>query len=186
MTPEMDELTHKYLNGKINGQDYAAMQAAAFICPASEDTHHKRREAFQLRAKEAEAEGFHIPDIFRKRVLADDYVDRLHHNCIWLRMPEELWRLPSDPSQLVFLAFSECQGCCNWHLLLAPNGSHCMVCCENPFGVVSNWMGGVPDYSQWIVEKCADSIEEWLYHYFKESSADDRQYLKSLEPYHSD
>jgi len=185
MTPVMEDLAHRYANGQINGQDYVAMQAAFFIRPRAEDTHRQRRDAFRLRAADAAAEGFQVPENFRQLVLTDAYVDRLHHNCIWLQMPEELWRLPSDPSQLVFLAFTEGQGCCHWHLLLNPDGSHCMICSEHPFGVRSNWMGSVPDYSKWVVQKGADSIEEWLYHYFKESSEHDRQYLSRLEPYHS-
>ena len=120
VTPVMEELADKYRNGQINGQDYAAMQAATFILPMSKAAHQQRREAFLARAAEAESDGFVIPDTFRKLVLTDTYVDRLHHNCIWLEMPEELWRLPSDPSRLVFLGFTEGQGCCNWHLLLAP------------------------------------------------------------------
>jgi hypothetical protein len=183
MTPVIEELAERYLNGQITGRDYVAMQAAAFIRPKSQEVHRTRRSTFELRAAKAEAEGFVIPDVFRTLVQTDAYVDRLHHNCIWLQMPEELWRLPCDPSQLVFLAFTEGQGCCNWHLLLAPDGSHCVVCCEHPFGVPSNWAGEVPDYSQWTIEKCADSIEEWLYHYFKEAAEHDQGYVESLEPY---
>lgn len=183
-TPVIEELAHKYLNGQITGQDYVAMQAAAFIRPKPHDNHQQRRNTFSRRAAEAEADGFVIPDVFRELVENDAYVDRLHHNCIWLQMPGELWRLPADPSRLVFLAFTEGQGCCNWHLLLAPDGSHCMVCCEHPFGVPSNWPGSVPDYSKWKVEQCADSIEEWLYHYFRESAEHDREYIERLRPYH--
>lgn len=185
MTPVIEELAHKYVSGQLNGGDYVALQAAAFIRPKSQDHHHKRRDTFRRRAAEAEAAGFRIPEVFRELVETDAYVDRLHHNCIWLRMPEELWRLPSDPSLVVFLAFVEGQGCCNWHLLLAPDGSHCMVSCEHPFGVPSCWPGSrVPDYSKWVVEQCAASIEEWLYHYFRESAEHDQHYIKSLEPYH--
>ena len=59
-----------------------------------------------------------------------------------------------------------------------------MVCCEHAFGVPSWWPGSVPDYSKWKVEQCADSIEEWLYHYFRESAEHDRKYIEQLEPYH--
>jgi hypothetical protein len=183
-TTVIEELAHKYLNGQLTGRDYVAMQAAAFIRPKSQDYHQKRRHTFRRRVAEAEADSFRIPDVFRELVETDAYVDRLHHNCIWLQMPEELWRLPSDPSHLVFLAFIEGQGCCNWHLLLAPDGSHCMVSSEHPFGVPSWWPRSVPDYSKWKVEQCADSIEEWLYHYFRESAEHDRQYIERLQPYH--
>ena len=184
VTPVMEDLADKYLSGQISGQDYLAMQAAAFIRPKSHEFHSERRTTFELRTTEAEAKGFVIPDVFRELVLTDVYVDRLHHNSIWLEMPEELWRLPSEPSLLVFLALTEGQGCCNWHLLLAPDGSHSMICCEHPFGLPSNWPGGVPDHGKWRVELCADSIEEWLFHYFKDCAKHDRQYLERLEPYH--
>lgn len=189
MTPVMVEMAQKYQRGEWTKtpQHYAPMQAAYFIQPKSPDFHKKRRDSFRSRAAEAEADGFVVPDNFRELVETDAYVDRLHHNTIWLEMPQELWRLPSDPSHVVFLAFTEGQGCCNWHLLLAPDGSHSMVSCEHPFGVPSNWpRHAVPDYSQWKVERCADSIEEWLCHYFLDSAAHDRHYIERLRPYHSD
>ncbi|MDX1930615.1 MAG: hypothetical protein SFV81_29090 [Pirellulaceae bacterium] len=184
MTPVIEDLAQKYLNGQITGPDYAAMQAAAFIRPRSQDSHQKRRNTFRQRVAEAEAEGFVIPGIFRELVETDAYVDRLHHNTIWLQMPEELWQLPSDRSLLVFLAFTEGQGCCHWHLLLARDGSHSMVSCEYPFGLRSIWPGSLPDYSKWTVDRCAGSIEEWLYHFFLESAEHDRRYIERLRPYH--
>lgn len=90
MTPVIEEMAVKYLNGQISWPDYAPMQAAAFIRPKSQDQHRKRRDTFRLRAAEAEVDGFRIPDVFRELVETDAYVDRLHHNCIWLQMPEEL------------------------------------------------------------------------------------------------
>ena len=100
-------------------------------------------------------------------------------------MPEELWQLPADTSQMVFLIFRESQGCCYWHLLLDRSGTHSVVCCEHPFGIRSGWMGGdVPDYSEWTVERCADSVEEWLYHYFVDCELHNEMYLAHLAPYH--
>ena len=186
ITPAIENLARRYREGQIVPQDYAAMQSAAFILPNSLEEHEERRRSFRARTAEAEAQGFTIPSVFRQLVETDAWVDRLHHNCIWMEMPEELWRLPSDPDCLVFLAFTEGQGCCNWHLLLAPDGTHSMVSCEHPFGMPSNWPGHVPDYSQWTVERCADSIEEWLYHYFQESAEHDVGYVKHLRPYHTD
>ncbi len=186
ITPVIEDLAERYLGGQLVPQDYIAMQAAAFIRPSAPEVHQKRRDTFHARAAEAEAQGFVIPNVFRQLVETDAWVDRLHHNCIWMEMPEELWRLPSDPDSLVFLAFTEGQGCCNWHLLLAPDGTHSMVSCEHPFGMPSAWPGHVPDYSQWTVEQCADSIEEWLYHYFQESAEHDAGYVKRLRPYHTD
>ena len=185
ITPVIEEMAQKYVKAQFTGQTMGAMQAAYFLQPRPQEFHRKRRDAFRLRAAEAEADGFVIPDIFRELVETDAYVDRLHHNTIWLEMSEELWRLPSDPSRSVFLAFVEGgHGGYNYHLLLAPDGSHCVVSCVHPFGVPSNWPVSVPDYSQWTVERCADSIEEWLYHYFLESAEHDRGYIERLRPYH--
>ena len=187
MTPTMEEMAQKYQSGEWikTPEHYAPMQAAYFLRPRSQDDHRRRRDTFRSRVAEAEADGFLVPDIFREFVETDAYVDRVHHNTIWLQLPEELWRLPSDPSRVVFLAFTEGQGCCNWHLLLASDGSHSMISCEHPFGLPSNWpRRAVPDYNQWKVELCADSVEEWLYYYFLDSAEHDRHYIERLRPYH--
>lgn len=80
----------------------------------------------------------------------------------------------------MFLAFVEGQEYCSWHLLLSKDGAHQIACCEHPFGLTSIWPNGIPDYSKWEVEICADSIEEWLYHYFCESEQRNQRYLKHL------
>lgn len=187
MTPVIEEMARQYESGEWIKTPllYASMQAAYFLRPKSPAIHQKRRETFRKRAAEAAAAGYVIPAAFRELVETDAYVDRLHHNTIWLEMPEELWRLPSDPSRLVFLAFVEGHAGCGWHLLLAPNGTHSMIYCDYPFGLPSNWPGRkVPDYSQWPVAHCADSIEAWLYHYFLDSADHDRHYRERLRPFH--
>ena len=158
------------------------MQSAAFLKPTSSLDHAARRTRFSQLVEHARSEGFSLPQTFVTFVETDEYVDRIHHNTIWLQLPEELWRLPSDPTKLMFLAFTEGQGCCAWHILLSNDGTHKMVCSEHPFGLVSNWAGEVPDHSEWNVEICADSVEEWLYHYFIESAGCDQQYLHHLAP----
>ncbi len=52
------------------------------------------------------------------------------------------------------------------------------------YGLRSIWPGSLPDYSKWTVDRCAGSIEEWLYHYFLESAEHDRRYIERLRPYH--
>ena len=184
-TSEMSALAERYLNGQFNWPEYRPMQSAAFLKPESDSNHATRRTKFSQLIELAGNEGFSLPKTFTTLVQTDEYVDRIHHNTIWLELPEELWRLPSDPTKLMFLAFTEGQGCCAWHLLLSNDGTHQMACCEHPFGLVSIWPGGkVPDYTKWKVEICADSIEEWLYYYFKESAEFDQKYLKNLAPYH--
>lgn len=185
MTPVIEEMAQQYKSGEWTKtpQHYGPMQAAYFLRPRPEEEHRRRRDTFRRLAAEAEADGFVVPDVFRTFVETDAYVDRVHHNTIWLEMPEELRRLPSDPSRVVFLAFVEGHAGCGWHLLLAPGGSHCMVDCEYTFGQPSAWPR-LPDYSNWKVNRCADSIEEWLYHYFLDSTEDDRRYIERLRPYH--
>lgn len=184
-TPEMGVLAERYLaGGKLDFQDYMPMQSAAFLKPQSAASHEARRSKFSRLVELAKSEGFLLPRIFVEFVETDEYVDRIHHNTIWLQLPEELWRLPSDPTKLMFLAFTEGQGCCAWHLLLSNDGTHQMACCEHPFGLVSIWPREIPDYTKWEVEICADSIEEWLYHYFKASADFDQTYLEHLAPYH--
>jgi len=186
MTPIIEEMAHKYESREWTKtpQHYGPMQAAYFLRARSPDSHQKRRDTFRLRAAEADADGFVVPHIFRELVETDAYVDRLHHGTIWLEMPQELCRLPSDPSRVVFLAFTEGHAGCGWHLLLAPDGSHAVVFCKYTFGQPSIWPRP-PDYSKWEVTRCADSIEEWLYHYFLDSAEDDRRYIELLRPYHA-
>ena len=190
LTPEIQKLAVPYPPGKIDPTDYLAKQAARFIQPLSREKHQERKDAFVRLSEEAVSAGFVIPENFRKLVETDAFIDRIHHNTIWLQMPQELWPLPADPSQLVFLAFVEGQGCCYWHLLLSVDGSHEMVCCEEPFGLLTDWplMTGdsrnVPDFSNWMVERCADTIEEWLYHFFNECAEHNRRYIDHLKPYH--
>ncbi len=139
----IEDLAQKYLNGQITGPDYAAMQAAAFIRPRSQDSHQKRRNTFRQRVAEAEADGFVIPGIFRELVETDAYVDRLHHNTIWLQMPEELWQLPSDRSLLVFLASRKAR-MLQLALVVSERRVSFHGICEYPFGLRSIWPGSLP------------------------------------------
>lgn len=183
-TNEMERLADRYINNEIDWRHYPAFQAAAFLRPKTRTEHERRRTAFRRLRHDAEAEGFSLPDVFCELVETDSSIDRLHHNTIRFQLPEELWRLPADPSRLMFLMFSEGQGCCHWHLLLSRDGTHCVACSPHPFGCPSAWASGkVPDYSQWEVHLCADSVEEWLFHFFNEASEQDRQYLEHLKGY---
>lgn len=187
MTPVIEKMAQQYESGEWTKTPllYGPMQSAYFLQPRPPEQHQRRRDTFRQRVAEAEADGFAVPQVFRTFVETDAYVDRVHHNTIWLEMPEELWRLPSDPSRTVLLGFVEGHAGCGWHLLLAPDGSHSMFFCDYPFGLPSNWPNrAVPDYSEWKVKRCADSIEEWLYHYFLDSADHDRRYIERLKPYH--
>ena len=183
-TAQMERLANRYVNNEIDWRYYPAFQAAAFLRPKTESEHKRRRAQFDELRRSAEAQGFSVPSVFCELVDTDNYVDRLRHNAIWLELPEELWRLPAEPSQVMFLMFTEGQGCCHWHLLLKPDRTHSVVCSQHAFGCRSAWMSGnVPDYSKWEVHLCADSVEEWLYHFFTEASEHDKQYLDRLSSY---
>jgi hypothetical protein len=186
-TSQMADMADRYVSNVPHAIDYRfypAFQAAAFLRPQTPAQHEKRRTHFASLRQQAEAMGFQLPESLIRLVTTDAYVDRLHNNTIWLDLPEELWPLPADPEKLVFLVFSEGQGCCNWHLLLAPDHSHCVVGCEAPFGVRSVWGSGiVPDYSKFEVKLCADSFDDWLYFFFRDCEKDDRHYLESLNDY---
>lgn len=187
MTPMLAEMARKYQSGEWTQtpQHYAAMQAAYFVQPKSPEFHQRRRDTFHARTAEAAAIGLVVPENFRKLVETDASIDRLHHNTIWLEMPQQLWRLPNDPSRLVFLAFIEGHAGCGWHLLLGEDGSHGVGFCEHPFGLPSSWPNRqVPDYSQWKMMRCADTIEEWLYYYFLDCAEHDRQYIDRLRPFY--
>lgn len=182
-TPYMESLADDYLNCRFTGHDYVAKQSAAFLKPASETSHLERLSRFgDLEVRVIEM-GFKVPTAFKTLITDKDVADRIHHNTIWPTVPEELCLMPSDRSKLLFLAFEEGQGCCNWHLLLSKNGQHNVVCCDHPFGMPSNWPNGAPDSSSWIVDLCADSIEEWLFHYFAECKLHNDSYVANLKAY---
>jgi len=181
-TSRMAAIADRYESGDIDGAFYPAFQAASFLRPRSPTQHEERRTQFASLGQQVEAMGFQLPESLIRLIETDNYVDRLHHNTIWLDLPDELWRLPADPEKLMFLVFREGQGCCYWHLLLAPDHSHCVVCCEAAFGVPSVWHT-VPDFSKFEVELCADRLDEWLYYFFRESADHDRHYIQWLDDY---
>lgn len=180
-TPEMEEMADRYIAGDIQWESYAAQQAAQFLRPRSKEQHETRRNQFAELHQQVETMGYSLPKSLCTLVNNDSYMDRLHHNTIWLSFPQELWQLPSQSDKLMFLVFSECQGCGHWHLLLAPDHSHCVVVCEEAFGCPSDWPGEIPDFGKFEIKLCADSFDEWLTHYFLDSARDDAFYLRELE-----
>ena len=129
-TSEIAAMADRYESHDIDWAFYPAFQAASFIRPRPPAEHEKRRAKFASLRQQLEAMGFQLPRSLIALIETDNYVDRLRHNTIWLRLPDELWRLPADPEKLMFLVFSEGQGCCHWHLLLASDRTHCVVCCD--------------------------------------------------------
>jgi hypothetical protein len=182
-TSEMAAMADRYESHSIDWTFCPAFQAACFLRPESAAQHETRRRKFASLRQQVESMGFQLPTSVVVLVETDEYVDRLHHNTIWLKLPDEIWPLPAEPEKIMFLVFSEGQGCCHWHLLLAPDHTHVVVCCEEAFGCPSVWPGKVPDFSKFEVTQCADSFDEWLYYFFRESAEHDRQYLQRIDEY---
>jgi hypothetical protein len=183
-TAEMDVIADRYKSHDIDWQYYPAFQAAAFLQPKSAQQHSDRRQRFQSLKASVESEGFIIPDELTRLLTTDAIIDRLHHNCVWPTLPDEVVRLPSDSRFAVFLFLIEGQACGIWHLLLSPDGSHRVVTADNSFGCPSSYPPArAPDPATFRVYRCMDSINRLLYHYFRESAQHDVQYVVRLQQY---
>lgn len=183
-TPPMRVVAEKYFAHQTDWRYYPAFQAAAFLMPKTPEQHTQRREQFSLLKQSAEAQGFSIPEAITKLFMTDELIDRLHHNCVWPSLPEELMRLPADPRFGVLLFLIEGQGCGIWHLLLAPDGTHRVVSASGRFGCIKGFPPGhMPDFATFEVNDCMDSVNRLLYHYFVESARHDKTYVERLEQY---
>jgi hypothetical protein len=183
-TDDMAVIANRYKAHDIDWRYYPAFQAAAFLQPKTAEEHGKRKDQFLALKDSAESQGFSVPDALTRLMTTDEYIDRLHHNCIWPSLPEKVIRLPSDPTFAVFLFLREGQGCGIWHLLLSPDGSHTVIDADARFGCTSGYPPGrVRDPATIRVFQCMDSINRLLYHYFLESARDNLHYLRCLEEY---
>lgn len=177
------QLAQQYENGDLSG-GYVTSQIAYFRRPQSKQRHRDRREHFARLKHVVASRGLTLPAAFIKLVETDDYIDRLRHNTIWLRLPDEVVPLPADPARQMFLIFSEGQGCGYWHLLLAPDGTHVVAYADEPFGLQDIYPAGhAPDLAALKVFQCAMTFEAWIVHYFLDCSEDDRHYEELLVKY---
>jgi hypothetical protein len=177
------ELAGRYEKGDFAG-GYLTSQIACFRRGSTAEQHQKRREKFRRLKAEVDQLGLLLPDAYIELVESDDYVAKLRHNCIWLRLPDELAGLPSYQQYKLFLIFAEGQGCGYWHLLLGPDRGHVVTYSEHPFGLRGMFLPGYePDLASIEVYKCADSFSQWIVNFFAESVEGDRQYEKILEKY---
>ncbi len=159
-------------------------QIAYFRRGPSPDQHQKRREKFRQLKAEVGRRGLVLPEALVELVESDDYISRLRHNCIWIKLPDELVPLPSDPAQTLFMIFGEGQGCGYWHLLLARDGGHVVTYSEHPFGSINIYPSDYqPDLESFNVYRCADSFAQWIVNFFEESIKDDRHYEEMLRKY---
>lgn len=177
------DLAARYEKGDFSG-GYLSSQIAFFRRGPSAVEHQKRREELRRLQAEVDRRGLVLPKAFVELVESDDYVSRLRHNCIWIRLPDELVPLPSDPDYTLFLIFGEGQGCGYWHLLLAPDGGHIVVFSDHHFGLRNMYPGGYePDLASFTVYRCADSFSQWIVNFFAESIEEDRHYEEMLKKY---
>lgn len=183
-TDDMAVIAQRYKSNDINWKYYPAFQAAAFLQPNNTQQHSQRKEQFLALKESAETQGFSLPDTLTRLMTTDEYIDRLHHNCIWPSLPEEIIRLPSHPQFAPFLFLIEGQGCGIWHLLLSPDGSHTVINADGRLGCSLGYPPGrVRDPATIQVFQCMDSVNRLLYHYFIASAHHDQHYLRVLDEY---
>jgi hypothetical protein len=176
-------LASQYERGDFSG-GYLTSQAAFCRRGPTVQSHQERREKFGHLRAEVDRLGLVLPDAYVELVESDDYVARLRHNTIQLRLPDELAPLPSNPDHVLFLIFAEGQGGGYWHLLLPPDGGHVVTFSEHPFGLRNVFVKGYePDPASFEVYQCAESFSQWIVHFFAESIESDRQYEEILEKY---
>jgi hypothetical protein len=177
------ELASRYDKGDFSG-GYIASQIAFFRCGPSAENHHRRRARFQRMKAEVDRRGLVLPQAYVDLVESDDYVSRLRHGNIWLRIPDELVPLPSAPDHVLYLIFYESQGCDYWHLLLSPDGGHVVTYSKHDFGIryeSTYWQE--EDLASIEVYQCAESFAAWIVNYFAECLEHDRHYEDLLKEY---
>jgi hypothetical protein len=174
-------LAAQYELGDFSG-GYITSQIAFFRRGPTPERNRERREKFRRLRTEVDRCGLTLPDAFVELVESDDAVARLRHDTIWLRLPDELAPLPSDPDCRLFLIFSESQGGGYWYLLLARDGGHAVAYSElYPFGIHNAFLPGYePDLHSVEVYQCAGSFPEWIVNFFAECEKVDRKYEKML------
>lgn len=183
-TDAMASLASRYRAHDIDWRYYPAFQAAAFLQPKTAEQHAERRKQFLSLKSSAESQGFTVPESLTKLYTTDAFIDRLHHNCVWPSLPEEIVRLPSNPDFAVFLFLIEGQACGIWHLLLAPDGSHTVITADARFGCIRGYPPGrIRDPATFNVCQCVDTLNRLLYQFFIDSAQHDLQYIRRLQQY---
>ena len=104
-----------------------AYQRAAAIRGPSIENHKERRQRFAELRTEVGQLGFSFPADFVTLMVTDEYVNRLRFGCHWIELPEFTCRCPVDDTHLMVLFLCEAQGCDYTHLLLGPDGTHCVT-----------------------------------------------------------
>jgi hypothetical protein len=174
------DLARRYEQGDFSGGYLTSQNAYIRRGPPAEE-HRKRREKFRWLKAEVERLGLTLPEAYMELVQSDDFVARLRHNSIWLRLPDELVPLPASPERKLFLIFREGQGCGYWYLLLAPDGGHIVAFSEEPLGLRNAYSkGDAPDPATVEIFQCAETFTQWIVNFFVACREEDVYYDQLL------
>jgi hypothetical protein len=176
------DLASRYEKGDFSG-GYVASQVAYFRRGPTPERHRERHERFRRLKEEVDRCGLVLPAAYIELVERDDFVSRLRHNTIWLRLPSRLVPLSSRPDHRLFLIFAEGQGCGFWHLLLALDGGHVVTFSKLSFDPNSYPGGRAPEPSPSNLYQCAENFSQWIVNYFAECVEGDRHYDRLLEEF---
>lgn len=183
LTDEELELAAKYERSDISG-GYIRSQVAHFRKPKSAQRHSERKARLATIIAATESQGLALPESFLKLTQTNDYIDRIRHNLIWLRLYPILVPFPHAPEYKLVEIFYEGQGCGYWALLLGPDRSHCVVFYGDSLNTESSYPHGhAPDYSDFSFYRCAASFDQWLAYYFLDCHNSDQTYENLLKQF---
>ena len=183
-TPAIQKLAERYAASDIDFCYYPAFQAASFIQPTPLEKHVERRTKFELLSNDLKSQGFRLPESLTRLFRSDDYIDRLHHNCIWPMLPDRIERFARDPRYALLLFMIKGQACGIWHLILSPDGGQMVVNADECIGCPSsNPDHKSPDSDSIKIYRCMDSISHFHYHDVVTCFILDSHYKKRLDEY---
>lgn len=127
LTPEQQSWLEADLTVPHSMLTLMAYQRAAAIRGPSKKCHQERRQRLNQLEAEARALGFELPQSFVTLLRNDRYINRLRFGCHWIELPDFICPCPLDEKFIMVLFLCEAQGCNYTHLLLGPDGSHCVT-----------------------------------------------------------
>ena len=144
------------------GQDLIARTRAVAIRGPTPQEHAQRRERFAELRAEVERRGFLLPPEFITLMESDEYVRRLRLGCHLVELGEFLCPFPGAEDHILFLFLCEWEGCAYTHLLLRPDGSHCVTRTGHWYGQHPNPPGARSSRHAMKIFHLADSFAEFL------------------------
>lgn len=176
-------LADQYLNGDFSG-GYVTSQIAYFRAPRKQEQHESRRERIATIQSLVGEANLTLPKSLIELATRDDVMDRIRHNTVWFRPQPRLVDFPAATECKILELFYEGQGCGYWSLLLCPDSSAPMICCDESINVESNYPSGYqPDIATFTFYQCACNFDEWLTIYFLDCQRDDQNYEAMLKKY---